>query len=257
MSDCERLREYYQSYARGALEGEARAELDVHLARGCPICTPEVERARRWVSQPAYLAPEAKPPRSLRDTVLEAASEPRPRERRGWIPVWAWAGAAALALFTLYSVRETHRLERELADLHGQVHSRRSQNQALQADRKLYENALAILSAPGTREANLKASTGSLPEVRAYWNPELGLVLAGQQVPLPAGDRTFQLWVVPKKGNFISAGVFRPDARGAVLMVTAPEAKIAEVAALAISEEPAGGRPQPTKDKILWVGPLS
>lgn len=40
-------------------------------------------------------------------------------------------------------------------------------------------------------------------------------------------------------------------------VVTTTEATIAETAALAISEEPAGGRPQPTKDKILWVDPLT
>ncbi len=259
MSDCEHLKELYESYALGALEGEERAELEAHLKRGCPTCTAEVERALWVVSQLAYLAPEAEPPASPRHKVMEAMREPtsRPHERRLRIPIWAWAGAAALVLITIYSAWQTRRLEGQLADLQHQIQAERSQNRAIEADRKLYDNVLAILSAPGTREASLKASGASLPEVRAYWNAQLGLVLAGQQVPLPAGDLTFQLWVVPKKGNPISAGIFRPNAQGTVLLVTTPQAKIAETAALAISEEPAGGRPQPTKDKVLWVGPLS
>ncbi len=256
MSDCEQLKEHYKSYALGALEGEERVELEAHVARGCPTCTQEVEQARWLVAQLAYLAPEAEPPASLRHRVLQAVTEPRPRERQAWIPVWAWASAAALVLFTLYSIWETRRLEQQLAELQNQVRTERSRNLALQSDRQLFQNALAILSAPGTKEASLKASGGSLPDVRAYWNAQLGLLLAGQQVPSPASNRTFQLWVVPRKGNPISAGIFRPDATGRVLLVTSPAASIAETAALAISEEPAGGRPQPTT-KPLWVGPLS
>ncbi len=257
MSDCEHLKQHYDAYALGALEGEERAEIDAHLKRGCPACTSELERARWVVAQLAYLAPEVEPPRALRSRVLQAVAAPEPHERRGWIPIWAWAGAAALVLLTLYSVRETRRLERELAQLQAEVQTERSQNRALATDRQVYQQALAILEAPSTKETDLKAAAGSLPEVRAFWNAQLGLVLAGQKIPLPAGDRTFQLWVVPKKGDPVSAGIFRPDASGTVLLVATPEAKIAETAALAISEEPAGGRLQPTKDKILWVGPLS
>ncbi len=257
MSDCAQLKEHYEAYALGALEGEERAELKAHLARGCPTCSAEVERARWLVAQLACLAPEAEPPASLRQNILKAVQTPSVPESRAWIPAWAWAGIAALVLFSLFSIQQMHRLERQLATLQAQIRAGQSQNQALEAERELYQRALTIQSAPDTREMKLiPAGPTPLPVVRAYWNAQLGLVVLGHQVPSPAADRTFQLWVVPKKGNPISVGIFRPDASGQVLHVTNPEADLTAAAALAITDEPAGGRPQPTT-KPLWVGPVS
>ncbi len=211
MSDCEQLKEYYEAYALGALEGEERAALDAHLERRCPVCTAELERARWLVAQLAYLAPEAEPPAALRRKVLAGAGTTKPSEQRGWIPLWAWVGAAALVLFALISIFEMRRYQADLASLQD--------------------------------------------EIRAA--AQMGLVLAGNEVPSPAPNHTFQLWVVPKKGAPLSAGIFNPDAAGTVLLVATPSATLADAAALAVSEEPAGGLPQPTKDRILWVGPVS
>ncbi len=257
MSDCENLREHYEAYALGALEGDERGELESHLARGCPTCTPAVERARWLVAHLAYLAPEVEPPAAMRRRLLQTVRATRSAEPRSWIPVWAWAGAAALALLTIYSLRETRQLQRDLAGLRAQAEAQRSRNQALVADRQHYQNALAILSAANTREIRLKATGNArLPELRAAWNFKLGLVVAAQRIPSPAGDRTYQLWVVPKKGKPISAGIFRPEVGGRVLVVSALEAKISEAAALAVTEEPAGGSSQPTKLPPLWAGPV-
>jgi anti-sigma-K factor RskA len=67
---------------------------------------------------------------------------------------------------------------------------------------------------------------------------------------------TLQLWMVPKKGAPMSVGIFRPDAAGHVMLVAATGEPITEIAALAISEEPAGGSAQPTSPPV-WVGPLT
>jgi anti-sigma-K factor RskA len=255
VKDCEQLREHYHAYALGALEGEERAELDAHLARQCPVCTPEVERARWLVAQLAYLAPEAEPRPALREELLSRIPPAAPRPG-GAIPVWVWVGAvAALLVLSLVLGNQLRVLQAELAELSLRAAKERSRLAQLEAVYQDYQRVLAILSAPGVRLVPLKAAPAALPELRAYWSERLGIVMTGEGLPSLAADRAYQLWIVPKKGQPLSAGVFRPATTGAVTHLSAAGARMADAAALAVTEEPATGSPQPTSSP-LWVGPI-
>jgi len=74
VDDCRQLSEFYEEYALGTLEGPEREEIERHLARACPTCTPGVEQARWLVAQLAYLAPDAAPPAGLRARIIAAAT---------------------------------------------------------------------------------------------------------------------------------------------------------------------------------------
>lgn len=281
MASCEQLAELYEAYALGALEGAELAAVEEHLARQCPTCTPGVAQARTLVANLSYLAPAAEPPADLRRKLLaaiaaeradtaavavptgatvrgmDAVSKGRARvPERAWIPAWAWVAAAALVLFAGYTTFQMRQFSREVAVLERQGAQEQQRSRALDSERERYLQALNIIGAAATRRLQLKPGKTAMPPVSAYWNPGMGLVLAADKMPDMPPGRTLQLWVVPQQGAPISVGIFRPNAAGQVLMVMPPGNAMLMAKALAISDEPAGGSPQPTSTPE-WVGPVS
>lgn len=285
VDDCKQLGESYEAYALGALEGEEREEIARHLARGCSACTAGVAQARWVVAQLAALAPEAEPPAELRARILAAApagadaragagsagstrggdvargatsiaSARATRRAPSAVPAWAWAIAAALLLATVYSAWQTRRLDRQLESAARELRQTQARQAAIESEREHYEMAMQILSAQDTKALQLTSKKAAMPPMQAYWSPKMGMLVMSAGMPQMPSNVTLQLWMVPKKGAPMSVGIFRPDAAGHVMMVAATQAPMTEIAALAISEEPAGGSLQPTSAPV-WVGPLT
>ena len=267
MAACEQLREFYEPFAIGALESAERVELEAHLARNCPVCTPGVAQARFVVAQIAFTAPEQDPPAALRSKIMETAraetassrraTQLRPAARRAWIPAWAWAAAALLILFASYSLYQSVQMQRQVEIVQKQLADAQKQRQSLQQQRANYEKAMVILDAPGTHMMQVKPSDEKMPMLQAYVHEKMGVVIAANNVPMPAQGREYQLWMVPKsgKGAPMSAGVYMPDANGNVLTVAPPAPNMGDIAALAVTEEPMGGSSQPTSTP-MWLGAL-
>jgi anti-sigma-K factor RskA len=172
------------------------------------------------------------------------------------VPAWAWAIAAALLLATMYSAWQTRRLDRQLESAARELRQGQARQAAIESEREHYEMAMQILSAQDTKALQLTSKKAAMPPVQAYWSPKMGLLVMSAGMPQMPSSMTLQLWMVPKKGAPMSVGIFRPDAAGHVMLVAATGAPITEIAALAISEEPAGGSMQPTSAPV-WVGPLT
>src|ERR1700680_472851 len=126
--DCEQLAPLYEGDALGVLDGEERAEIEAHLARACPTCTPGIEKARWVVAQLARMSPEAQLPQSLKGKILDAvkssgnvAEFAKAPPKRATFPVWAWAAAAALAILTGYSIHQMGNQNTQLTDLRRQM----------------------------------------------------------------------------------------------------------------------------------------
>ncbi|MGH9714498.1 MAG: anti-sigma factor domain-containing protein [Candidatus Acidiferrales bacterium] len=79
------------------------------------------------------------------------------------------------------------------------------------------------------------------------------MVYDGTLAAAPA-DKSYRLWLVPKSGNPISAGIFTSVAGDTSRLIAKMPPGI-EPKAFAFTLEPAGGRPQPAGAMVL-VGPV-
>jgi hypothetical protein len=174
-----------------------------------------------------------------------------------------WAAIAALLLLALYSAWNARQLQDQIRDVNeratAQLHSREKMEQELAAARQeaaQIRREADILADPASVKIVMATSAADAGPLQANWNPRLGLVVNGSKIPQPAGSRVLQLWIIPKTAGAkpVPVEIERPDANGGFVMVVAhPPESLADAKALAVSEEPAGGSPQPTTTP-KWVG---
>ena len=233
-------------YALGALEPEERAGFEAHLA-GCAQCRSEVQSFREVAGLLAHAAPTAGPAPGVRERILGGARQVRPiqsrRRIRPWIPA---AAALVLALGAGYGYWSARVAQTAL-------------RAALDAARARLDSANQLVttildSTVGTADL---AATGKPPSMRLFWNRARNLVVVAAFDLQPAGSgRTYQLWAIKKGQAPMSLGTFNtaPDGR-AVVTLRMPAGFQPDLSA--VTEEPAGGSPQPTQQPFLvgaWQG---
>jgi anti-sigma-K factor RskA len=246
MTTAHEWQDFAAPYALGDLAAEERSAFEAHLA-GCDACRAEVRSFAEVAGLLAYGAPSAEPPVGLRDRVLAEARRVRPivpgPRRRASV---GWLAAAAGLLLALAAGVEGWRLAGRVRVLEGRI-------AVLDSSAAAAESALAALSGP-------PVGVGRPPSARVFWNRarDRFVVFAFDLPPAPAG-RAYQLWAVAKGHAPMSVGTFNTDAAGratVVLPVGRDIAALGFVDNWALTQEPAGGSPQPTETPRLlgaWV----
>lgn len=242
--EAQLLQQLCDEYMLGLLEGEDREQVTAMIAAESAAVRRSLRDSEELVAQLAWAAPAVEPPGLVRSQLLNRIRlEEKPAAARTPRRIWAigWAAAAGLAIVSLYFGMALRGANEEI--------------RRIQADASRDRKILEVVLSRDTRMIRLSTSPNE-PMFRAFWGSGAGLVLTGLDVPALKAGRTLQLWVVPKGGgNPMSAGVFAPQANGRVLLVAETRLAPGDAAALAISDEPAGGSAQPTT-KPVFVGPI-
>lgn len=241
-------RDLAAAYVLGALEPEEARAFEARLAHSEDLQREVAEL--REVS--ALLAHGARAvPRdddALKRKLLERLRAPD--ERRAthhptlYRPLIAWAAAAVLALAAgVQTIRlgETRdaasELRRDTANLSARLAERDATlDQILDAS-----TSLIVLTTTGERP----------PGIQLFWNRSVGqVVLHAFDLPQAPSGREYQLWFL-RDGGVVPGGTFNADPDGhALVTLPGPPADITVLGA-AVTEEPAGGSPQPTSAIIV------
>jgi anti-sigma-K factor RskA len=257
VSEHDKFRELIEPYALGSLDAAERAELEAHLRAGCSECAKALDEARWLVSQLAYLAPETAPSDILKGRVLQRV---RSDARSGsGIPFWMWAAVAAVLLFAFYNAWDARQIQKRIQATNQSASAALAEQQKLQEQLAAARREAVILTDPESVKIMLPASDRKMPQLEAMWHEKMGLLVMGHKLPMPSGNRTLQLWLIPKGPGAkpMPSMMLRPDADGNfMLMVSNPPEDMHNTAALAITEEPAGGSAQPTSAP-MWLGSVS
>ncbi|MGH7503511.1 MAG: anti-sigma factor [Longimicrobiales bacterium] len=254
------------SYALGALDDEERRTFEEHIET-CAVCQTELRAQREVVAGLGSAVPFHNPPPALRDRILDDARRVRPISGRAaahlppgssshgmrWLA--AAAAVAAVALTAMFVRERSARrdLEGTVATLTRQATQMDARIAELDAALAARDSLIAAVLSPDVRTARL-AAQGQPPSARIYWNQERGrVVVAAFDLPAAPAGRAYQLWGITGGAAPVSLGVFNTGSDGrAVATFDVPATTAIDVAA--ITEEPAGGSPQPTSQPFLVGG---
>jgi anti-sigma-K factor RskA len=229
-------------YVVDALDEDERDRFEAHLA-DCAACAHEVAEFRATTGRLSGLMAENPPP-ALRAAIMDRVSDTRqmsPVDARQMSPVEVPDELAARRspsrLGRLVPVLAAAAVVVALVLGVGWVRS----HQAL--DRQ--QTVSAVLTAPDASSVVMEGTEGGM---RLVYAPSLdrSVVVVDGMADLPS-DRTYALWFIGPDGPE-EADLFRTDQGRATRLL---ERTPVGYAALGVTEEPAGGSPQPTEPILL------
>ncbi len=126
----------------------------------------------------------------------------------------------------------------------------------LEAQRKTVDltrlnEAFALMNDPAAKQLVFGANEPKRPRGRVFVNSKQGvLLLASSLPPAPAG-KIYEMWIIPKGGQPLPAGLFQSEADGTAMYLRKGAVDVATTGAIAVTHEPESGSPAPTSQPII------
>ncbi|MBI3679304.1 MAG: anti-sigma factor [Acidobacteria bacterium] len=249
MSTPDDLRDLYELYALGVLEEPERRRIEEALQSGSAEA---IERLRQAIENNAILtasAPLLEPPPGLRKRVLAGVGI-----EQWW---WGWIGAlaaaaAGLLVAAFYLGNQVSQRESELAEARSQAERLIAQSARTNAELARLRHVLSFLNAPETRLVTFGPKDPKPPRGRLLVNPASGVLLIASNLPPAPAGRIYEMWLIPKSGKPIAAGLFQSDEAGNAVHLR--EGAVSAGAAVAVTLEPEAGSAQPTSTPLFVAG---
>jgi len=242
--------EDFDLYTLGVLEGDELRGIESHV-NSCAACSQKVAEARGRIALLAFSAAPQEPPLAVRQrllakvraekdparTTVSAGAERAPSRFRNF--VWGTV-AVALAIFAVYLWNSNKVMQEELDR---QEVAAKKQLAVIEKERAI----VALLTSPQTVTVNLAAKPPIATEPgRVMYNSRQGALIYAGTLPQLASGKSYELWVIPQKGDPIPAGVFSVDPNGDANVVLPKIPAGISAKAFAVTIEPAGGTAAPT-----------
>jgi anti-sigma-K factor RskA len=271
----ETAREALEALALDALDASERDAIMTHMA-GCGTCQAELAALENTVGELAFAArPLAMGPgqrdriRSrlvaraaadhgvtrTADVVPIRAAPPSPVRRRVNGSTWLAMAASVVAILGiggyLRARQERDALRQTLQTAAAERGASAARVDSLRASLADRDQMIANLTGPSVAVMTLASAGPQSPTGRMFWDQAHDAwTFVAHHVPSPKPGRTYQLWLVTPTAK-ISAGTFAPSANGDVMVRATYALARDSLAAVAVTDEPESGSPQPTTEPFL------
>ncbi|MFN0072881.1 MAG: anti-sigma factor domain-containing protein [Chloroflexota bacterium] len=243
MTQCH-FAEFLEEFALGSFDADERERVLEHI-RLCPSCAEEAGNYLEALSVIALDAPDQTPPLSLGRFIMAEARHsiesprrlPRQSVWRHW-PVFAAAAVAAIAL--AWTIRLSGELE--------------NQHLALASLTRRYDIIVGVLAASEVAIQQMSATEAAPGAMgRIYLDRATGAGMLMHRLPPLTEGKCYQLWFVGN-GERVNGGVLRTNPDGSGYTIIQSPGPLSRYTGVGVTQEPAGGSPWPTTDRLLGAG---